>query len=215
MRVHLGSDIHMVAVGVDLVVLDIAADAYACLPDAAWAVARGCDGALEIDVDLVETFAEAGFLAVAGGARPDPLLLPPAARFDLCGYAPAARGPGISLMARAFAGMLGRYYGAPLKRLVATARRGRRGAAVEGDLDEVADHAARFDHLLPWVPFQGECLFRAFMLLTYLRLAGHDATWVFGVRTWPFQAHCWLQSGPTVLNDAVERVRPFTPIFAV
>ena len=67
----------------------------------------------------------------------------------------------------------------------------------------------------PFAPFQGECLFRAFLLLAYLRLEGRHATWVFGVRTYPFQAHCWLQVGDMVLNDAVERICGYTPIFAV
>lgn len=215
MLVHLGPDIHLVAVGADLVVLNIATDAYFCLPDAACAVAPGLGDAFEIDGGLAEAFAAAGFLAGPDDARPQPLNLPPAPRFDLFGHVAAPRGSDMGRMARAFGGMVRLYYGAPLKHLVATAGRARPRPAREGDLDALADRAARFDQLLPWVPFQGECLFRAFMLLRFLRLGGQDATWVFGVRTWPFQAHCWLQSGSTVLNDAVERVRPFTPIFAV
>lgn len=215
MLVHLGPDIHLVAVGADLVVLNIAADAYFCLPDAACAVAPSRGDGFEIDGDLAEAFAAAGFLAGPDDPRRQPLNLPPASRFDLCGHVAAPRGSDMGRMARAFGSMVRLYYGAPLKHLVATAAWARPRRAREGDLDVLADRAARFDQLLPWVPFQGECLFRAFMLLRFLRLGGQDATWVFGVRTWPFQAHCWLQSGSTVLDDAVERVRPFTPIFAV
>jgi hypothetical protein len=69
--------------------------------------------------------------------------------------------------------------------------------------------------MLRFVPFQGECLFRAFMLLCFLRLGDCDARWVIGVKTYPFLAHCWLQVGRTVLDDAAERVCGFTPILTV
>jgi hypothetical protein len=75
--------------------------------------------------------------------------------------------------------------------------------------------AQAFDQLMPFVPFQGECLFRSRLLLAYLRTEGRDATWVFGVRTRPFQAHCWLQLGDTVLDDAAERLCGYVPILAV
>ena len=41
------------------------------------------------------------------------------------------------------------------------------------------------------------------------------AVWVFGVRTWPFSAHCWLQIGDAVLDDDPERVGIYPPILAV
>jgi hypothetical protein len=52
------------------------------------------------------------------------------------------------------------------------------------------------------------------MLLRLLHAKGLDAHWVFGVRTWPFQAHCWLQCEDLVLDDQPDRVRAFTPIMA-
>ena len=48
-----------------------------------------------------------------------------------------------------------------------------------------------------------------------LRARGFDALWVFGVRTWPFSAHCWLQVGLTALDDDLERLAAYTPIMAV
>jgi hypothetical protein len=35
---------------------------------------------------------------------------------------------------------------------------------------------------------------------------------VFGVRTHPFEAHCWLEKDRVILDDTVEHVRWFTPI---
>jgi hypothetical protein len=79
----------------------------------------------------------------------------------------------------------------------------------------VAAVTAAFIRLMPWAPYQGACLHRAFLLLFMLRASGADAIWVFGVRTWPFSAHCWLQVGDSVLDDDPERVSLYTPILAV
>jgi hypothetical protein len=59
------------------------------------------------------------------------------------------------------------------------------------------------------------CLFDSLALLLYLRRLGVCPQWVFGVRTGPFAAHCWLQSGLIVLNDTVENVCSYSPIMAV
>jgi hypothetical protein len=83
------------------------------------------------------------------------------------------------------------------------------------DSTRVAAVTAAFTRLMPWVPGQGACLHRAFLLLFMLRRAGADAVWVFGVRTWPFSAHCWVQVGDAVLDDDPERVSRYTPIMAV
>ncbi len=75
--------------------------------------------------------------------------------------------------------------------------------------------AAVFRELLPWVPFQGVCLFRSLMLRAFLRRSRLSATWVIGCRTWPFEAHCWLQSGDLVLDDTADHAASFTPLLAV
>jgi hypothetical protein len=53
------------------------------------------------------------------------------------------------------------------------------------------------------------------LLLEFLAARGLAADWVFGVRTWPFSAHCWVQAGGIVLNDTVERVAPYRQILRV
>lgn len=63
-----------------------------------------------------------------------------------------------------------------------------------------------------WVPGEGECLQRSFQLRHVLAARGVRADWVFGVRTWPFNAHCWLQIGDLVVGDRLARVRRYTPI---
>jgi len=46
----------------------------------------------------------------------------------------------------------------------------------------------------------------------FLQRAGHDAVWVFGVRTWPFLAHGGLQVGDVVLDHWPEHLTLYTPI---
>jgi len=38
---------------------------------------------------------------------------------------------------------------------------------------------------------------------------------VFGVKLNPFSAHCWVQAGDIVLNDAIDHVTIHTPILVV
>jgi hypothetical protein len=37
---------------------------------------------------------------------------------------------------------------------------------------------------------------------------------VFGVKTKPFKAHAWVQSGNMSLNEPCEKSRTFAPIFS-
>lgn len=76
--------------------------------------------------------------------------------------------------------------------------------------------AAVFHQLSPWAPVAGDCVFRCFMLLRALQAKERAGVhWVFGVRTWPFYAHCWVQQGEVSLTDYAEPLVAFTPIFAL
>jgi hypothetical protein len=52
-------------------------------------------------------------------------------------------------------------------------------------------------------------------MIEFLAAFGVLGSWVFGVQTLPFGAHCWVQLGDTVINDTVEHVRGYTPIMMV
>ncbi|HEX5262312.1 MAG TPA: lasso peptide biosynthesis B2 protein, partial [Phenylobacterium sp.] len=188
------SGIYLAAVGDDLVALDVQGGDYGCLPGAGRAVPPcGPDGRLNLaDEALAAVLLEAGLVdrEPAGGARVD---LPPSAtvscwRVERASIAPIER----RRFVRAYLAAAPRFWRARFGDLVGEARRLGQGPAACADPETLRD-AQVFDQLVPWAPFQGECLFRAFLLLAYLRLGGRDATWVFGVRTYPFQAHCWLQ----------------------
>ncbi len=74
----------------------------------------------------------------------------------------------------------------------------------------------RFVHLRPWFySARGACLLDSLALLTFLAEYGLHPHWVFGVRTAPFHAHCWVQDGEVLFNDAPDRVRQYAPILRI
>lgn len=59
------------------------------------------------------------------------------------------------------------------------------------------------------------CLLDSLTLVHFLAAEGIHPDWVFGVKTEPFDAHCWVQQGEAVLNDAPDRVQQYSPILVV
>ncbi len=215
--VWLAPHVHAALDETDLVLLDVTRDAYFCLPEAGQGVdvacgARALRGLTEdVGIELL-----AAGLADPGGAGSVAGAAAPAAGRDLVDHAwPAVTlAEAVSFLA-SLAAMGRRFRRRSFAALVATARE-RRGAEPRPEPSAGLERRAlAFQALLPWSPVQGACLFQAFLLLDYLHRAGLSADWVFGVRTWPFSAHCWLQSGDLVLNDSVERVMGYRPILVV
>ena len=213
---YLARSVHLARLETDVVLLDIRQGQYYCLPNAADAFRPGpADSLIVADEDL---WTDLRALDLACEVAPSTPSLPPRlGGVDLPRQESRAlrvdeRWDGVTT----YGLMLRRYYCRPFGELVAFARRERR-ASLGGEAfsDALIERVGAFGQLLPWAPFPGVCLYRSFMLLAFLRRAGLDATWMFGVRTWPFEAHCWLQVGDVVLDDLAERIRPYTPILAV
>jgi Transglutaminase-like superfamily len=58
-------------------------------------------------------------------------------------------------------------------------------------------------HLRPLIySCQNKCLYDSMVLLEFLAAYRMDATWVFGVHTWPWIPHCWVRAGTYLLNDS-------------
>lgn len=74
--------------------------------------------------------------------------------------------------------------------------------------------AATFLRARRYVSAIDQCLPRALAMKRCLLRRRFSCFLVFGV-TLPFSAHCWVQTGSTVLTDPLDLVRPFHPIFAV
>ncbi|CAN7479767.1 lasso peptide biosynthesis B2 protein [Caulobacter sp. LjRoot300] len=210
----LSATTHLIRIGDDIVVLDARTNAYYCLPAASTVVTAGPAGLAFDDPDLAEQFASAGFLAET---PPPPAPTPsPSPRRDLAqNVAEKVRLIDVGLILAACLTMPVSYHGVEFRRLVGN---GADPSPMNGSSepsDEVRRLVATFERVLPWLPFQGACLYRAFLLRRVLRWRGHRTRWVFGVRTWPFLAHCWLQIGDVVLDDAAERLVSFSPIMEV
>jgi len=83
-------------------------------------------------------------------------------------------------------------------------------------LDAMTSGTAAYDRLRPFVfTARDKCLHDSLALIGFLASEGAFPRWVIGVKTRPFGAHSWVQSGGTVLNDQHENVRRFRPILVV
>lgn len=205
----LAQGVFLAAVGEDVVVLDLGHDAYGCLPGAAHAMILG-PGSVRATEETLEALRQAGI--VREGEVEPTTLLPPAPEREAPDH-PSYPQPIAMLRFLLALGAAARLGPAATVEsyIAALPARPKR----EVDEKRIAILTAAFKRWLPWAPGQGACLWRAFVLLSLLRRTGQDATWVFGVRTWPFGAHCWLQAGDRVLDDDPERVVLYTPIMAI
>lgn len=207
---YLKAGVHAVVVDDDLVILDLRADDYLCIPaGAAGFHAPSSQGAAHVSGPLALVLGEAGLLSSIPQPARRPLPAPPDA--TLIHDSPGPMGL------------------RDLRALVTAVLAVRKVEATPGILSllGIAGDPAQLDHsqgavlraagafwqVQPWLPFDGECLQRSMALVAFLRALGLRADWVFGVRLWPFSAHCWVQSGAICLNDDHERLKAYTPIF--
>lgn len=213
MHLFLARDVHAAQVADDLVFLDVASDAYFCLGGAAEVIALRPEGGVEVDRDQTAgQLLEAGLLShVAAPARTPPPPRPTASvRLDRPASPPSLQ---TSLTALSVTLSVARSF---TRRSFAELVAGPRPveAAWREPSADLIEAVGTFERLRPWLPLEGECLLRSYHLRAFLRTHGLDAIWVFGVRTWPFGAHCWLQAGRTVLDDDLERLAAYQPILA-
>lgn len=212
MRLFLGSGVHAARIGEDLVFLDTASDAYFCLAGAAEVIAFGPHGQIEVSQgEAAKQLLEAGLLArdrMQGAVLSAPQ---PRVSTRLAGAVSGPLTAGLVLEAITITFEVARRFSRySFARLLAGPAPG--AVALENPSPALTEAVAQFENLRPWLPLQGECLLRSYHLRTFLRARGLDALWVFGVRTWPFDAHCWLQSGETVLDEDLERLSAYHPI---
>lgn len=59
------------------------------------------------------------------------------------------------------------------------------------------------------------CLPRSLATAHRMLDRGIAPTLVLGVKLGPFEAHCWVQHGATLVNDRIDNVRRFVPIRVV
>lgn len=211
MEITLRADIHAALVDDDVVVLDVAADSYACLPGmaSAWSAGVAADGAIR-NADLAAQLQAAG-LTDFGVDRRDPSGPPrPTASARDLSCEPAGWRDSLALVG-ALCDVAIHYRGRSLKHILRVVRADL-GAPPALSRAEVVRLSALFDHAVVWLPLPGKCLVRSFALLRFLQRRGQDAQWCFGVRTWPFSAHCWLQFEEIALDEHADQLRAYTVI---
>ncbi len=221
MQIDLEPSVHAVMIDDDLVFLDVDMDAYFCLPLPPGLVTLQARRLVVREATLADELIGAGLAQVRGQAETSrPATDLPAAPSRTArrlietaqGLAPRMRpmhwrALGAALRAgwihrtETFGGLLEAHRKAPPPSGV--------------DLADLLTDLAIWRRLVPWLPMDGVCLFRSSVLAAFLCALGHRPTWVFGVRTWPFQPHCWLQIDDIALDDEHERLCAFTPILGV
>lgn len=203
--------VHFARVFEDVVVLDVSGDTYACLLDAAAWLDLEPTGRL-----LIRDEEAAKDLLTANLATAQPPAFPPRSPRIPCGELSPSSEPSLSDAVDAWIKLVGgtvAFQGKALSDLVTTA-----SAEITSEArskTHVARRLSAYRAALPLVPGEGECLQRAFLLKRFLARHRIEADWVFGVRTWPFGAHCWIQIGEDVVGDTLARVMNYTPIMVV
>lgn len=202
-------DIFLTVVDEDVVILDVAGDRYDCLLGAASLLTLQPDGRIVAPDDLVaKALRDTG---LAGDAPLGPGRRPPVLPMRELTPVPEPSRLELARAALAWIVATALFRGKPMSVLV-DFHQALRGRAINQDEARLADLAGAARLVRPWIPFEGECLQRSFQLRCYLASRGVASDWIFGVRTWPFSAHCWLQIGDLVVGDRLARVRRYTPI---
>ena len=199
--------------------LDVDRDRYFCLGNEAEGAFRRLVRGLSSPADdpALASLVEKGMLVrSAQGERPRPCPLPSAASQSLLDEARVARPLGI---ASALAGLLAaslRLKWLGLSRVLEEIR------DAKGVVDRPPDRpdaleatAACFQQAVILASLPDKCLQRSVALATRLLSRNVEVELIFGVRLGPFQAHCWVQQGTTLLNDRLDVVRTFTPILVL
>lgn len=202
--------VFMTPVHEDIVVLDVRTDRYECLVDAAAWLKPAADGSLAVpDEGVARQLMDAGLAS----DRPPPsrhALIP--ARRALAAPTPASRWD-VLRAGLVLAAATATFRSLSLDALVRSPGRAPSSPARHDDR-RLAELVGAAQAAAPFVPFEGECLQRAHLLRRLLWREGFRPQWIFGVRTWPFGAHCWLQIDDLVVGDTLDRVRFYTPIMA-
>lgn len=219
MRLILADNVHGVFVDEDFVLLDTTADIYFCLPPGGQRLALA-GRYLEVDPPrLADELCKAGLARLVDGQVATPEAPPPIPRTLRTARAALDDDPALKKSRTQ-----GRHIAA-LASAVKTALAARErafgdrltpsGGPASPLSPELLADIAVYRRLVPWLPLDGRCFFRSDMLRAYLRALGHEVRFVFGVRTWPFRAHCWLQVEDLALDDEAERLAAYHPILAV
>lgn len=142
---------------------------------------------------------------------------PPARQVDAGATAPC---PSILLMIRAAASLLLSYASLRSRGLHGTIAALAARKRVLRPARDVAERqilavAAAFMTIRAFTTTNDTCLCRSIAMASVFYARAIPVDLVFGVSARPFSAHCWVQHQDRVLNDTLDNVRRYQPIFAL
>jgi hypothetical protein len=207
-------------VGERAVFLDLRRDRYLALDPATEEAFRGirtADEPLLADAPARDLLLRTGLFrqgSLRGRLAPVSAAVPSASVLDRT----AERRPGWTAPLRAWSAVSRarkRLASASLSGIVDAIRESRYAAAPSGDPAAAEEPARVFHAARTMVPIERRCLLDSLALLDWLSDEARHAMLVFGVRTDPFGAHCWLQTEHTLLTDAHDTIGSFVPVLSV
>ena len=195
----------------DLIVLDVRTDAYAALADAVVdrrnAHVLLAPNGVAIAVVAADVLLSSGLAATGAVSFSEPLAAPTRAiSADLDGRIRPRIRDLIDLAAAAVCARRRLRRGLPCGEYL----RERPGTRPGARDPRVAIDALRRARL--FLPTPSRCLPASLVTAIFLRKRGIAAQIVFGVRTHPFAAHCWVEHEGCVLEDELDRVSAYVPI---
>lgn len=200
-----------------VVLLDLKADLYSCLPDATDRAYRRFLSDAELDEDdlaALATLRTANLLPFDRKVPPLALSLASSSLLDQSLKDPPTPASLLALWDQIFMGL--RLKITNLDRLIERVRRRKQMSGVSNDIPpDIRTSIGRFMASRCLLSRQSQCLRTSLALVVYLARHGYYPDLVIGVRMKPFGAHAWVQAGSIVLNDTVDEVAPFTPIVVV
>lgn len=201
------SNVRAANVGKDLIFLNLADDSYLCLQgaDAEDVILALRGGVHDPSNPIICEVIDAGLLREVDDHIPSIL----DREWPIDGMPP--RGSTLASLALIPSVVLGLIH-YQLRRQALLRRPIRIAPKTKLDDAEVVRLVQRFLQLRILLPRSGRCFVQSWLLLRILRKRGVAAEWIFGVRTYPFEAHCWVEWQGRVLNDWADHVRWYEPI---
>lgn len=198
-------------IGADLIVFDSAADRYHALPGAVCASrADGTDVGWDGPGLVPDAAAALSNVGLLNFEAPSPV---PMLQHPTSSHPPKVNAERLHVLDAVRFGyaVLKMWLRLRKGRSCTTFSRSRHGSDGVTSAD-LATVLARLRAMRLVLPSPRRCLPASMIASGFLRTHGFESDIVFGVRSHPFAAHCWIEAGGVVLDDDLDRVRAYTPI---
>lgn len=216
MSIRLRDGLYYARVNTQIMMLDVRADRYFCLPslaDAAFQKLVESEGR-DFDPDALSPLLKRGLLEFDRPWQGRAPVIRPVSASAMARYDERVR---LSYLFSAYVEntlAIDRLKRATLATILSKVEQ-RKSTAGGAAPSAAPDMVASFLAVRRMLGAHDKCLRWSLAMINYLAAKGHFPSLVFGVRLRPFAAHAWVQSEDTVLNDHLEHVKLYTPILAI